>query len=257
MAIVDKIPFQFITGIMSLIIVPWFTFRYQKSSVKHKHRIFKFKDEILINLNDFRYVNLIGPVVIFFLTSISYFTQEQSLFLVINLIFSILLSANFLFMYRHIKEIKKVHPPNIGQSLSNKIKNIFINYVKSLFIMISASLLNVLLLLIVREISYYYDKPHEIHTAITAIIVLYIYIGFLVYILNSSYASRLTKIVKRVTIYYSQNGKVESGQNIKFDEFDINRHYTSFYSEDKNNKTVFYKTVFPTKDLLRIEYYYD
>jgi|GEM_PF-3807700 len=92
----------------------------------------------------------------------------------------------------------------------------------------------------------------KIGNIIIACILAYIMGPFILFMKCYFYESKLKKEVKYIGVYYVQNNKIFTDLNIRYEDFDINKNFISFYSQASKCKKII-----QTKDLLRIEYYYN
>ncbi|MDU5081211.1 hypothetical protein [uncultured Tissierella sp.] len=244
---INLINYLFTSGIILSLVTHFF----YKSNVKWKHRQVIVSDDVAKLLRSFIKVTLAVPVIAFsFLWIVS---NSKVNITALNFILILVIVLGILMIYFYIRTTRKRYGINMVNKKWKKFIRFVFRYFLVVVLIIISIIFNLLLIVILTLLitDYAYVKE-EFTEFITATIALYIYGPYIIWAIIFSHEERLKKEIKSVGIFYSQNGKVVTDLNIRFEDFDIDKNYISFYSDTKKSKKII-----QTKDLLRIEYYYN
>lgn len=248
----EKIPMQLISVFLSALIplsVSYFIF---KSMIKYKNKKIKLDSPITVYLKIVMISVAIIPVYTMIFQIITYNHVKEStlgiFFLFLILIIGLIIFGGYL------RILKKYNAERLKdtEKTRKRIWNITKMYVCSILVLAASLVITMLLsigsLAIVKQMVGSEEFSIDI---IISYVFLYIFNILVIYIPYLFAKANLIKFVEEIRIFYNQNGKIMSDLNIRYEDFDVNKHFISFYSCMKG-----YRRVIQTKDLLRIEYYY-
>jgi len=176
-------------------------------------------------------------------------SKDYNMLLMITLIFMILFGIAMIYFY--IKTTKITYGINNLNTKKQKVIRIIFRYILVSILMMLIIFFNLALISFIEMAITDFKSTREIFSqAIIAGIIFYVLSLIIIWGIYSFHLEGLVKRIKYMKILYMQNGEINKGKKIKFEDFDIDKNYFSYL----DSKRV--KRVIPTKDLLRIEYVY-
>lgn len=251
--IIKKLPIELLTTIFTSGVTVLIASNYfYKLSVKWRHRQVMVADDVSKLLRNIFKTTFIIPIPFLFILWVMDYAKINTLYLFIFFEL-VILGLDIFIIYSYIKTTRKKYMVKILKGILRKLSRFFFRYLLAVILLASVGGINILLVLFTYlAIIDFSQMGLKIDDFILTLIAFYILSPCIIYLICSFHEEGLKKGIKAVAIIYNQNGKKHRAKNIKFEDFDINKDFVSFYSNTRKCKRII-----QTKDLLRIEYYYD